>query len=294
MKSSLLLRLSLLFSVIVLLLILLPKFAFAQPPFPELGFRDQQKLDVWVNSILDPAGHGCCVSEIEKVINVSYENGKMKVSQLIQLADSDWMRFDDVAVADDLSFSGENLKTVAGFQNVVSTITGTVESGRINAKVTVGSNGALPTGQPITYDLSLTPTYGGKLFITEGDLPSLDLRVSTDSGINIIDRGIRQGSLVNLGVAIDTEGQTGDADWWVLMEREGAISSFNLATSQFEPGIVPTFQGPLTDLGKAAHLLLDVLPTSQEFTLVFGVDRSPNSQLDLESISTTGYRYYQY
>lgn len=294
MKSNLLLRFSLLFCVLVLFGIVVSQAVYAQPPFPETLFRDQQQLNVWITDTLDPAGHTCCVSPPVEKVGLYYSDGGMEIAAALKGIDPKWLKFSSIAVDDSLAFVGENSTTVAGFTGVTSTISGVIEAGKITAKVTIGSKGKLPTGQPIVYDLCLTPTHGDKLFITEGDLPSLDLKVTTDAGVNILDRGIREGSLLNLGLTIDTEGLAGPADWWILMADGAQLSSFDLSASAFKLGIEPTFQGDLSDLATAAHWLLDVPPPSKDFIIVFGVDRNRNGQLDVESLSTTGYRFHEF
>lgn len=294
MKSSFLFKFSILFRVLVLLGLLLSRSNYAFGPFP-VGFTsDQQQFVVFIFDLKDPAGHACCVSEPVDAVSISYAEGGLEIEAALKGVDPKWLKFSSITVDESLAFVGENSTTVAGFADVTTTITGVIEPGKISAKVTIGSKGKLPTGQPMVYDFTFKPTYGEKLYITEGNLPALDLKVAADTGVNILDRGIKEGSLLNLGLTIDTEGLAGPADWWILMADGSEISSFDLGTSAFKLGIEPTFQGELTDLAKAAHWLLDVPPPSKDVTIIFGVDRNQNGQLDVESLSTTGYRYHQY
>lgn len=292
MKSSLFLRFSLLLCASVLVGVVSSHRTYAFGPFVPGFTSDQQQFVVFIFELNDPANHACCVSEPVDAVSITYREGGLEIEAALKGVDPKWLRFSSISVDDNLAFVGENSTTVAGFTDVTSTITGVIEAGKITAKVTIGSKGKLPTGQPMVYGLSLTPTYGDKLYITEGDLPSLDLKVATDAGINILDRGIKEGSLLNLGLTIDTESITGAADWWILLANGAEISSFDLGTSSFKPGIEPTFQGELSDLATAAHWLLDVPPPSNDFTIVFGVDRTQNGQLDAGSLSTIGYRYH--
>lgn len=70
------------------------------------------------------------------------------------------------------------------------------------------------------------------------------------------------------------------------------VLSFDLATGQFIPGLVPTYQGPLLDFPEPVQLLNGSAPPSNGFTIVFGVDTEVNGQVDENLLSATGVRYY--
>ena len=75
-----------------------------------------------------------------------------------------------------------------------------------------------------------------------------------------------------------------NADWWVAEATpSGTFNYYNLSTGSMVPGILPTYQGPLFDLGNTQLLNSSDL-TVGTHTFYFGVDLKMNGSLDMDSI----------
>ncbi len=75
-----------------------------------------------------------------------------------------------------------------------------------------------------------------------------------------------------------------NADWWVVeLTPSGTFNYYNLSTGSMAPGILPTHQGPLFNLG-ATQLLNPSDLTVGTHTFYFGVDMNMNGSLDMNSI----------
>ena len=75
-----------------------------------------------------------------------------------------------------------------------------------------------------------------------------------------------------------------DADWWVVQSTpSGTINHYNLSGDVMVPGLSPTYQGPLFNLGTITLFdAADLAPGSHIF--YFGIDLNMNGALDMDSI----------
>ena len=75
-----------------------------------------------------------------------------------------------------------------------------------------------------------------------------------------------------------------NADWWVLESTpSGSTNYYNLSAGSMFPGLSPTHQGPLFNLGTTTLLNTSDLSVGTH-TFYFGVDLNMNGSLDMDSI----------
>lgn len=110
----------------------------------------------------DPAGHACCVDPNETWQVLQVRNTQTGVITL-NLADV----FDGVTLTVDIPATGAPVDvattaTIAGFPGTEVRFSGTVTpEGGVVGTLTVGGNGTLPTGRPITFDVHLEQVQSG-------------------------------------------------------------------------------------------------------------------------------------
>ena len=79
-----------------------------------------------------------------------------------------------------------------------------------------------------------------------------------------------------------------NADWWVVEKTpSGTWNHFDLNTGSMVPGLLPTYQGPLFNLG-TTQLFNSSGLTVGSYTFYFGVDLNMNGSLDMDSIYYDG------
>ena len=93
------------------------------------------------------------------------------------------------------------------------------------------------------------------------------------------------GTPVSITVSLDPGNLSAQAaDWWVVESTpSGTFNYYNLSRGSMVPGLFPTHQGPLVDLG-TTQLLNSSDLTVGTHTFYFGVDLNMNGSLDMDSI----------
>jgi uncharacterized protein (TIGR03437 family) len=127
----------------------------------------------------------------------------------------------------DGSFSLTGTGTVAGYQNVAVTLTGTVDpTGKITAQYAMGTNGALPSGQSITYSMT------GQVRIPAGTplispTPGL-LQFATNVGSNPANKPltIANGGTGGLGWSATVSTDSGGN--WLAIDTIAAVAPSNI------------------------------------------------------------------
>lgn len=233
-----------------------------------------------ITKTTDPAGHSCCVGNPPATINLIISAGKMSVE-----GSAPWMPF--LLSFNNTSLSGTNVKTVAGFPDVDNSMTGTLSATNLTGKITLGTDGSLPSGAPISWDFSITPpspwpwlsTTTGK--INNGIKPRL--RVNGFREITTVKAG--EPLAFDLSLDVDTEAGK-DADYFLVAKQEstGVMFYFNLQQGNWMPGVQPTFQGKLQNLPNTPlHTRMQGLPAGQ-YTFTFGVDTTVNGRIDASAM----------
>ena len=270
--------------------------AYAQPlllPTAPFDTTPPQIATVSVDGTSDPAGHTCCVIAPPSELEVFLLRGQIVVREINGANAVPWIDFVPMNVDANSEFSGETFGTVAGFSNIRTTISGTIEENAIFAQLTIGADGGLPTGQPLVHNISFLPGLTGEWFPTQ----YLSLYAEAGVRIDFFEEGDlgssgwrRQDNGLELFVSMEVNGEEeGDFDWWLLMmTEEGDFFHFDLNTGQFEPGLQSTLQGPLVSTPEPISVMPVVHPPNNS-VIVFGVDKEPNNQLDLGLFQGTGY-----
>ena len=96
---------------------------------------------------------------------------------------------------------------------------------------------------------------------------------------------VSSGTPVSITVSLNPGGYAGqNADWWVAESTpSGTFNHYDLSTGSMIPGLSPTHQGPLFNLG-STQLLNSSDLTVGTHTFYFGVDLIMNGSLDMDSI----------
>jgi len=93
---------------------------------------------------------------------------------------------------------------------------------------------------------------------------------------------IGAGENVSISVALQAGSTAGtNADWWAVAATSTGWYTFD--TLSWRPGLFPTYQGALFDLG--AFEILDMPLPAGAYTFYFGVDTNMNGSPDMDRIS---------
>jgi len=114
------------------------------------------------------------------------------------------------------------------------------------------------------------------------------IAASTPSiSINNLDESIDVSTRDKLSIQLnmsDTESPPPQADWWLVLEGpEGSTKSFSLSSNEFQVGLFTTHQGTVVDF---PNILLTTIAglTAGTHNLYFGIDKTANGALDLDSV----------
>ncbi len=226
----------------------------------------------------DPAGHSCCIEPPPENMTLDWD----AVVRLFHAIDDEsstpsYLPIEDISITPYGKITGENFSTVAGRSNIRTTLSGQFMRNGIELELTVGANGGLPSGEPIRF--SVETEYADDLRLIQIANPVLHLNTATDTAELyqwLIDPAIDEQVDLYLAVEDITELLV---DWFVVMlTPEGVMSSFNIQTGQFEPGITPSYQGNLMNIDPTMLVSLET-PPEPGTIIAFGVD-APDGQLN--------------
>lgn len=285
--------LSITLNTFLTILLLTPAALNAQSVVMKSGTTIPQLANVTVVSTSDPAGHACCTEPPPAQLEIRLELGKLWISEPGGIEGT--FGFGDLTVSEDLEVNDERRSTVAGFTNVQTILYAFVGRNTLELEYTIGADGGLPTGQPIIHELVLSPALGTEWFFDELTPDTLGLQAALgNSFIYIAEEETQSDAAIDLFLLMDINGEDTNSDWWIVLLHDDLAFSFDLTTGQFEPGLIPTYQGPLIDVLEPVQLLDDYLPPSNDFTIVFGVDADPNGLVDLDLLRAAGYHYFYF
>jgi hypothetical protein len=221
-------------------------------------------------STTDPAGHSCCISIPFGEFSLTWQGeNRFVIGQNEGAAVLRYLPL-EVEVSSSGEISGEGESTVAGYSGVSTKASGGFTAEGIDLQLEVGENGALPSGLPITFDLFLA--YEGILHFSQIAAPVLGLDAATGQTVSSWEVDPDQSIDFNLFLQLDGDLGNTASDWFIMMlTPAGEVSSFNLGTFQFEPGVRPTYQGPLVELPATRLFGSPVLPEEGSI-IAFGVD----------------------
>ncbi|MCP5356962.1 MAG: hypothetical protein H7A06_02330 [Pseudomonadales bacterium] len=227
----------------------------------------------------DPAGHSCCAEFPPEALDMLFENGVLILS--VATGTTPWLPM--TLALDALGgLSGSNDATVAGFGGIHNTITGQVGADKISAQITLGKNGGLPQGQPIIFDVSITPKEPWPWTIKDPD-PELTPAIRVNGFREA--HTLTAGEPVTIGVSLQPGTNTDTAEWWLVAEAQGSYFSFDAATSNWVPGVTPVISTPAMTLGATSLFTFDGGLPAGEYRFHFGLDSTPNNTLDLEALT---------
>ena len=260
---------------------------------------EPETVNTFIRSTTDPAGHGCCVIPPPSQLSFFLNAGTVNFSQAPGISIPTWFDFGPMSLDPNLGFSGQSRSTVAGFEQILTILTGSITAeDNIEAEIRIGADGGLPDGQPITFAIDIKP----QLLFAFTNSPSissnfnLDLGTLSEGEISITEQEFTPDSALDLFISINANNDNSEADWWIVMQDNTADAGsdlffYNLAVGAFSPGLQPTHQGPLLSIPEPFNLLEGFVPPSNDFVIVFGVEKSRNGELDLGLITAIGARY---
>lgn len=220
----------------------------------------------------DPANHSCCIPAPPEALDLVWRNfSKLTLRSSNEAIFADFLPIEDIEVSSSGSLNGETRSTVAGFSNILTTLTGQITQSGVDLEIIVGAGGGLPSGEPIEFTLGTT--FEGEFLLSSISSPVLGLQTASGAAM------VRNWTIdpeatddFNLHLSLDSNGSNAPADWFVIrLDPNGQANSFNLNTGQFDPGIMPTHQGALQDVSISELLRLNS-PPAEGTIFAFGVD----------------------
>ncbi len=226
-------------------------------------------LPVLSNRVSDPAGHSCCISAPFGTIRLTLPGGNNVDLGTEGAAVLHYLPV-DATISRTGEISGESESTVAGYSNVATEVTGQFTPAGLDLRIEVGANGALPSGLPITFDMLLD--YSSYFHYSQIASPVLGLSAATGQSVRDWEIDPEKPGSFDLYLQLDESLGTTASDWFIVMlETDGDVSSFNLSSMQFEPGVAPSYQGPLIGL-PATRLFSSPVQPEEGAIIAFGVD----------------------
>jgi hypothetical protein len=169
------------------------------------------------------------------------------------------------------AFNLSSTATVAGFPNVTNSFVGTLQGGNYVGTITLGTGGQLPTMQAISFNVSIARN--------EDPPPSFAMRLN----------GFRHRldamtpDLLRPSITVKARSMAGTVgDWWLVAASPAGLSHFDLGTFSWQPGLVPTFTGPLFDLPFFPLPYLSMPEGTYDF--YFGFDTVPDGALNFDAL----------
>lgn len=246
------------------------------PPMGEIHEISEASLEI--DTVTDLAGHRGSAEDPPPLVNLTIQNGVL----LMQSAGifAPWFPI-SVPIAVDGSFSGTKTATVAGFADIGVSILGAFGIDGMTASFILGSNGGLPTGQPITFDVTITPSDAWP-WLFEDPVPEPRPFIRINGFRNSV--SLTAGEPLSVGLSMQAGTDTAAAEWWLVAESGGTFFSFDLATMSWVPGLIPTVVSEVIDIESVnVFTFLDGLPAG-DYNFIFGLDATPNNNVDLESL----------
>ena len=218
-----------------------------------------------VNETIDPAGHSCCVDAPPPLVSVSVFGPTMTVT-----GNAAWLPLSGTISANG-AFSLSGTATVAGFSNVSTTFTGTSQRNMTTGTISVGTQGELPTGRPISWRVTINGP-------TLGVMPAVRVNGFRNSV------SATAAELLRISLSMKAGAQAGQSgDWWLVAVAGGNIFYFDLGTLTWKSGLMPTFTGPLADIPFVPLPSYPSLPAGT-YDFYFGFDAVPDGALTLQSL----------
>ena len=231
-----------------------------------------------MNNVTDPAGHSCCAEFPPSAVGLRFENGQLIISS--DAASVPWLPM-TLTVDEHGGLNGSNTSSVAAFSNISNSIFGTIGPNNITAQISLGNNGGLPQGQPIKFDVTITPSDDWPWLFNDAP-PELSpaIRVNGFRGAH----SLAAGDPLSIGISLQPGVESSASDWWLIAEAGGSFYSYDAASANWLPGVIPTVSTPPVSLNSLpVHSFPQGLP-SGEYKFYFGLDGNPDSNLDLETL----------
>ncbi|MDH3998197.1 MAG: hypothetical protein OET90_05105 [Desulfuromonadales bacterium] len=233
--------------------------------------------ELTTDSVTDPAGHSCCVDPPPSILDLFFDNGQVQLSG----SGASWLPM-TLGIDGMGNISGSNQATVAGFPSINNSITGTMGASGFDATITLGTGGGLPTGAPISYDVTITPQQPWPWSVTTAPASLATAIRANGFRHNLM---LPPGDPLSLSLSVTQGSASGTADWWLAVQAAEQFFSYDLASGNWLPGLIPVYQGPLFDLGNTPLISLPSGLPPGVYNFYFGVDMSANGALDIGSLT---------
>jgi len=282
---------------LLLILVLAPSLLKAQgiptedlPVLLKTGTTEPRQVNLTVTQTSDPGGHSCCVTAPPSLIEIFLIEGDLVFRENQNGNVISWLDFDPMPIDSNLEFIGQSRATVAGFSNILSVLSGNVTQDGIAGSFTIGADGGLPGGQPISYDFLLEAVTG--LGVVIPTTSYLSIYTGVEFSISIVDVLVEEEKPEDLYILMDAEGGGTDAEWWLLMLIGGDLFSFDINSGTFQLGLQPTYQGPTVDIPEPVKFWTFSESPPGQISFFFGVEAALNFLLDETELIGTGYTYF--
>lgn len=256
---------------------------YIPPPVPETSLLPPPTMaylipgaQLEVVDVDDPDGHSCCVKPPPSLVSLLFKDGKITIED--QLSATPWLPFIVIIDLVAATFEGTETSTVAGFQNVESTMSGSVSEQKLTAQISLGSSGGLPGGKPITYTVEITPEDGWPWLA--GDMETA-LRINGVRGSHTV----AAGEAISIGVSINQGASSGEGEWFIVAQSGDQTFSLNLDTGSWLPGLNPAKSGAIENVANEGVFTLTAGLPPGEYTFYFGVDTNVNGSVDTDSLT---------
>lgn len=233
--------------------------------------------NVEIVSVGDPAGHRPFVESPEDFFNFWIRSSL----SIIQMFVAGWMP--EVTYNPETgSLSGEKTSTVAGYSNIKTRVTGRINSDSIEVTASIGDDGGLPQGQPLVYELKITPEEPWPWAFTDAD-PVLQPAVRINGFRNNV--FIPAGEPVAINVSLEPGSNPTESDWWLVAEVDNAFYSYDPGVNNWVPGLVPAVTTTPSALMPSTIFTFESGLPAGEYDIHFGIDGVPNQMMDFEDLT---------
>lgn len=232
--------------------------------------------NVEIVSVGDPAGHRPFVESPEDFFNFWFRSSL----SLIQMFVAGWMP--EVTYNPETgALSGEKTSTVAGYSNIKTRVTGRINSDSIEVTASIGDDGGLPQGQPLVYELKITPEDPWPWAFKDAD-PTMMPAVRVNGFRNQV--SVAAGEPVAINVSLEPGSNPSESDWWLVAESGGEFFSFDPSVGSWLAGMKAAFTGlPTNMIPTTVYTFINGLPEG-DYNIHFGLDSNPNQELDMDSL----------
>jgi len=257
-------------------------FSIIGPARPDTSEADVVLEDIKIKTVLDyfdVDGHasGGFVDKLPDMLHLTFSNDMLKFNGA-----ASWLGSGITTTFTDNSFSGSGEIDIPGFNNVKTDIIGDITQHRLYAKLTVGSNGVFPGGNPFGYEIEIEPKrvwpWNEKEY--EPLFPKISLLANGFAKSALITSGdpVRFDLSLRKGSLADT------IELWIVAQVLEYLASYNLGAQTFIDALQPTYTGNLIDLDYFNFFNAPSMLPAGDYTIHTYLDPVINATPDLEQL----------